>query len=69
MNTLKFACKHCGNQEFKFPREPQPTDEVTCAGCGRTALYADIQAAALDQGKNAVADLMSKTFGSAFKRR
>lgn len=62
-DTIEFSCASCGSKEFKYPENPKPDDMITCNGCGAQDTYAAIQAAAIEQAKNAV----SKVLGDSFK--
>jgi predicted nucleic acid-binding Zn-ribbon protein len=65
--TFKAGCVHCGSQEFKYPDNPQPNDEVTCTGCGRTARFGDLQKSAVEQAFAQAAEVVRKTFGKSIK--
>jgi hypothetical protein len=56
MAKIAIKCSHCGSEQFKFPTNPKPDDVVACAKCGRTGKYSDIQHAAMEKGKQAIAD-------------
>jgi hypothetical protein len=61
---IELSCAECGSKAFTLPNDPpQPDDVVTCAGCGRTARYADIQAQAAAKGRTLVNDLVRNAFG------
>lgn len=57
-DRITFSCLACGSKDFKFPSDPKPDDLVTCAGCGATSRYEDVQKTALEQGQKAVVDMV-----------
>lgn len=62
--TFTVRCADCGSEQFSKPEDPQPDDTITCAGCGKTATYAQIQRAALsaleDEVTRAARGIVSK---------
>lgn len=64
-DTIQFKCAKCGSDKFQFPsKNPRPDDVITCAGCGASGRYKDIQAEAMRQAKKEV----EKIFKNAFKK-
>jgi hypothetical protein len=63
--TISASCSHCGSKQFKIPSNPQPTDTITCAGCGRKGRYGDLRAALAEKGKKAIEKAVIDTFEKA----
>lgn len=51
---LEIMCSCCRRKKFEIPANPKPNDMVTCARCGASARYKDIQASAVKQAEKAV---------------
>ena len=64
-DTINFSCSNCGGTQFNVPDDPQPDDPVTCAGCGATGRYEDVQNAMVAQAKSAVEQSMHDILGKA----
>lgn len=69
MDKIELSCKDCGSKAFKFPTDPHPDDEVCCVGCGRTARYGDLHAAATKLAEETLRGLACEKFGKMFKGR
>jgi len=57
MADKPLRCTHCHGHQFIRPSELQDTDLITCAGCGRSATWAQLKHQAIRRGKQAVKDL------------
>lgn len=54
-DKITFKCRRCGGTQFKFPSAtPKATDIISCAGCGASARYGDVQAEAVTLAKQEV---------------
>jgi DNA-directed RNA polymerase subunit RPC12/RpoP len=60
--TLK--CGRCGSTQFSFPENPTASDQVTCADCGATSRYDQLQKLAVSEAKKQA----EKIFKDAFKK-
>ena len=71
-DQIAFKCSKCGGTLFEKPANPKPTDLITCAGCGATSRYGDVQAAAVKLTKQEVQRAFTKAFkgmkGIPFKK-
>jgi RNase P subunit RPR2 len=64
-DKITFKCAKCGRKDFNIPNNPKPNDMVTCRGCGATSRYADVQAATMKLGKEAVEKALRDGFKKA----
>jgi RNase P subunit RPR2 len=62
-DQITFTCKKCGSKLLEVPSNPKPNDMVTCAGCGTRSRYAEVQAASIKAGKEAMAKALRDAFG------
>lgn len=63
-DRVTLQCGRCGSTQFSFPKNPKASDQVTCAGCGATSRYDQLQKAAVGEVKKQV----DKIFKDAFKK-
>lgn len=61
-DTLPLVCDKCGSKEFELPKNPRPDDTVTCASCGASGRYADLQRQAVAAAKQYVSDFAKGLF-------
>jgi DNA-directed RNA polymerase subunit RPC12/RpoP len=65
MNTpdsLSLVCQQCGSDQFQFPSDPKPEDEVRCNGCGASARFDDLRQQAIAAAKTKVEELARNLF-------
>jgi hypothetical protein len=62
-DRLTIRCAACNSDQFKgVSSNPQPDDVITCAGCGATSRYVEIQRQAVEQGTKAVETAVRNAF-------
>lgn len=62
-DTITFSCSACGSVQFKgLTSNNQPSDLITCAGCGATNTYGALHQSRMDQGHKLVEDTLRDAF-------
>lgn len=66
MGTIELRCAHCGSEDFLKPANPKPHDVVTCARCGASDTWDNVQRKTLEAAQKALRDALAKS-GLKFK--
>lgn len=66
-SRVNLKCSKCGSDKFLLPQNPQSNDVSSCAKCGASGRYDDMQKQSLELIKKKVQD-DSKIFSSVGRR-